>query len=91
MIFLLYQCLIINFHLLAITPSCRFFGLFGIYFSLRYLSLSDATVLTFLAPLCTAGVGALVLGEKIGWRQVVAGRAYSPVLSSLYLFDCDHT
>lgn len=25
-------------------------GLFGVYFSLKYLSLSDATVLTFLAP-----------------------------------------
>ena len=40
------------------TVFCRFLGVFGVYYSLQYLSLSDATVLTFLAP------GAFFLGEN---------------------------
>ncbi|KAF7795896.1 hypothetical protein EIP86_007063 [Pleurotus ostreatoroseus] len=59
--------------LLAFRGFIGFFGLFGIYFSLQYLSLSDATVLTFLAPLCTAGAAALFLGERMTARQVGAG------------------
>lgn len=50
-----------------------FFGLFGIYYSLQYLSLSDATVLTFLAPLCTTVTGAFFLGEKFGYKEALAG------------------
>ncbi|OCH84839.1 DUF6-domain-containing protein [Obba rivulosa] len=50
-----------------------FFGLFGIYYSLQYLSLSDATVLTFLSPLLTAAVGALVLKEDFSKREALAG------------------
>ena len=30
-------------------PARSFFGLFGIYYSLQYLSLSDATVLTYVS------------------------------------------
>ena len=33
--------------------SHRFFGLFGVYYSLQYLSLSDATVLTYVSCQCT--------------------------------------
>lgn len=51
----------------------RFFGLFGVYYSLQYLSLSDATVLTFLAPMFTIATGAIFLGEKMNWKQAVAG------------------
>lgn len=36
--------------LLCARGFVGFGGLFGVYYSLRYLSLSDATVLTFLAP-----------------------------------------
>ncbi|KAF8883042.1 hypothetical protein BD779DRAFT_899798 [Infundibulicybe gibba] len=50
-----------------------FFGLFGIYYSLQYLSLSDATVLTFLVPLCTAIAGSLLLNEKFSAREALAG------------------
>lgn len=53
--------------------SCSFFGLFGIYYSLVYLSLSDATVLTFLAPLCTTIAGSVFLGEKFSYREILAG------------------
>jgi len=33
-------------------PSHRFFGIFGVYYSLQYLSLSDATVLTYVLCWC---------------------------------------
>ncbi|KXN91325.1 hypothetical protein AN958_01300 [Leucoagaricus sp. SymC.cos] len=59
--------------LLVFRGVSGFFGLIGIYFSLQYLSLSDATVLTFLAPLCTAASGALFLGEKFSRREAFAG------------------
>jgi EamA-like transporter family len=51
----------------------RFISLFGIYYSLQYLSLSDATVLTFLTPMYTAVTGAVLLGEVITRRQILAG------------------
>jgi len=56
--------------------NLRFFGLIGVYYSLQYLSLSDATVLTFLSPLCTAASGALFLGEKFSCKELFAGCAY---------------
>ncbi|KAF9446645.1 DUF6-domain-containing protein [Macrolepiota fuliginosa MF-IS2] len=59
--------------LLVFRGFSGFFSLFGVYFSLQFLSLSDATVLTFLAPLCTAIAGALFLGEKLTRREALAG------------------
>ncbi|KAL9708898.1 hypothetical protein Ac2012v2_008053 [Leucoagaricus gongylophorus] len=59
--------------LLIFRGVSGFFGLIGVYFSLQYLSLSDATVLTFLSPLCTAASGALFLGEKFSRKEVFAG------------------
>ncbi|KAJ3964649.1 hypothetical protein EV361DRAFT_941717 [Lentinula raphanica] len=59
--------------LLMFRGFSGFFGVFGIYFSLKYLTLSDATVLTFLSPLCTAVAGALFLGEKVGKKEIFAG------------------
>lgn len=52
-----------------------FFGLFGLYYSLRYLSLSDAVVLTFLSPLTTAISGSCLLGETFTKREALAGGA----------------
>ncbi|KIM44302.1 hypothetical protein M413DRAFT_443310 [Hebeloma cylindrosporum] len=48
-------------------------GLFGIYYSLQYLSLSDATVLTFFTPTCTAIAGAIFLGESLKLQEAMAG------------------
>ena len=62
-----------------IPKMSSFVAIFGIYCSLRYLSLSDATVLTFLAPLVTVFAGALFLGEKFTRKEVFASR--KPVLS----------
>ncbi|KAL5522116.1 hypothetical protein ACEPAF_1973 [Sanghuangporus sanghuang] len=60
-------------NLLAIRGFCGFTGLFGTYYSLRYLSLSDATALFFLAPLATAVVAYFFLGEPLRLREVLAG------------------
>ncbi|KAF5338804.1 hypothetical protein D9758_012094 [Tetrapyrgos nigripes] len=59
--------------LLLLRGFSGFFGIFGIYYALQYLSLSDATVLTFLAPLCTSISGAIFLNEKLTKRELVAG------------------
>ncbi|KZP24259.1 drug/metabolite transporter superfamily [Athelia psychrophila] len=59
--------------LLVTRGFVGFFGLFGVYYSLQYLSLSDATVLTFLAPIATGVTGALLLGETFGRREGLAG------------------
>lgn len=59
--------------LLCFRGLAGFFGIFGLYFSLQYLSLSDAIVLTFLTPLCSAIVGWVFLKEKVEVREVVAG------------------
>ena len=66
--------ILINRSILAQTVSRRFFGLFGVYYSLQYLSLSDATVLTFLVPMCTAMAGAVFLGENFPRREAFSGR-----------------
>ncbi|KAG8738350.1 hypothetical protein FRC10_006957 [Ceratobasidium sp. 414] len=58
---------------LVIRGVVGFVGLFGLYYSLQYLSLSDATVLTFLLPTVTAAFGFLFLREAVSWKQVVAG------------------
>ncbi|KAG9125223.1 hypothetical protein FRC07_008519 [Ceratobasidium sp. 392] len=58
---------------LATRGVVGFFGIFGLYYSLQYMSLSDATVLTFLAPSITALLGYLLLHESISRGQVVAG------------------
>jgi len=51
----------------------RFFGLSGMYWSLQYLSVADATILVFLTPLTTAVAGAVFLKEGYSVKQAVAG------------------
>lgn len=51
-----------------------FGGVFGIYFSLLYLPLSEATVLTFLAPILTCYACSLLIpGETFTRQQQIAG------------------
>ncbi|KAJ1034986.1 hypothetical protein NDA18_000591 [Ustilago nuda] len=59
--------------LLALRGFVGFFGLFGLYYSLQFLSLADATVITFLAPLATGLLALLVLGEPFTLREAFAG------------------
>ncbi|KAJ3558600.1 hypothetical protein NM688_g823 [Phlebia brevispora] len=59
--------------LLILGGLSGFVGVSGSYCSLQYLSLSDATVLTFLAPNTTAIAAAILLGETLYWKHVMAG------------------
>ncbi|KAG7442212.1 uncharacterized protein BT62DRAFT_936322 [Guyanagaster necrorhizus] len=59
--------------LLVFRGFSGFFGLFGTYFCLKYLSLSDVTVLSFLAPFFTGISGAIFLKEKYNYREALAG------------------
>lgn len=59
--------------LLVIRGISGFLGLCGLYLSLQYLSVADATVLTFLTPLATAVAGCLLLEEGYSVTQGVAG------------------
>jgi drug/metabolite transporter (DMT)-like permease len=68
-----------------------FFGLFGVYYSLQYLSLSDATVLTFLVPICTAVSGALFLGETFSVKQALAaGTSFVTLLSIWAKYEVEY-
>ncbi|KAF9467669.1 EamA-like transporter family-domain-containing protein [Collybia nuda] len=58
--------------LLAFRGLAGFFSLFGMYYSLQFLSLSDATVITFLVPFCTGIAGALFLKENFTKKQAFA-------------------
>lgn len=71
--------------LLCIRGIVGFGGLFSVYFSLRYLSLSDATVLTFLAPVLV-GKSCIFLGNI--WRlATLAVRSFATDKSQLSYFQ----
>ncbi|KAI6008777.1 hypothetical protein F5J12DRAFT_935539 [Pisolithus orientalis] len=55
--------------LLVCRGVAGFFGLFGIYYALQYLSLGDVTVLTFVGPIFTGIAGRLFLGETYSKRE----------------------
>lgn len=52
-----------------------FFGVFGLYFSLQYLSVSDATVIIFLSPTITAILAWVILKERYSLVEAVGGIA----------------
>ncbi|KAI9439322.1 hypothetical protein H4582DRAFT_1948460 [Lactarius indigo] len=59
--------------LLVLRGLTGFFSLSGMYFSLQYLSLSDATVLTFIAPILTSFSGAVFLKEPLSFSEILSG------------------
>ncbi|KAN0118834.1 hypothetical protein V8E52_004606 [Russula decolorans] len=59
--------------LLLFRGYTGFTALSGMYFSLQYLSLSDAVVLKFLAPILTGFSGTIFLGESLSLKEVLAG------------------
>ncbi|EXJ83796.1 hypothetical protein A1O1_07423 [Capronia coronata CBS 617.96] len=60
--------------LLVARGLSGFFGVFGMYFSLLYLPLSEATVLTFLTPILTCYLCSFVMpGETFTRQQQLAG------------------
>ncbi|KAI9439325.1 integral membrane protein DUF6 [Lactarius indigo] len=59
--------------LLVLRGFTGFLALSGAYFSLQHLSLSDATVLTFIAPILTSFAGAVFLKEPLSIGETLAG------------------
>ncbi|KAJ5587883.1 uncharacterized protein N7459_003648 [Penicillium hispanicum] len=59
--------------LLLLRATCGFLGVYGLYYSVQYLPLSEATVLTFLAPILTCyACSFLIPGETFSRRQQLA-------------------
>lgn len=50
--------------LLVVRGAVGFFGVFGLYYSLMYLTLSDAVAITFLVPMVTAFLAYMLLRER---------------------------
>ena len=58
---------------MVVRTVLSFVGLAGMFFSLQHLSLSDATVLTFVAPILTGFLGAIFLKEPFSLREMFSG------------------
>lgn len=60
-------------HLLIVRAMCGFMGVYGLYYSVQYLELSEATVITFLGPIMTCYACSLLIpGETFNRRQQLA-------------------
>lgn len=59
--------------LLILRGVVGFFGVFGLYYSLLYLSLSDAVSITFLIPMVTTFFAWIILGEKYSVLEGICG------------------
>ncbi|KAL4975455.1 hypothetical protein BDW66DRAFT_151918 [Aspergillus desertorum] len=63
-----------TFPLLLCRAISGFIGVYGLYFSVQYLPLSEATVLTFLAPILSCYACSIFLpGEVFTHKQQLAG------------------
>ncbi|CAG8123706.1 unnamed protein product [Penicillium olsonii] len=59
--------------LLLLRATFGFMGVYGLYYSVQYLPLSEATVITFLAPIMTCYACSLLIpGETFSRRQQLA-------------------
>ncbi|PSN69552.1 hypothetical protein BS50DRAFT_598488 [Corynespora cassiicola Philippines] len=59
--------------LLILRGTAGFIGIFGLYYSLSWLEISDATVITFIIPTMTAVVCFLWLREPFTSKEALAG------------------
>ncbi len=59
--------------LLVTRGLAGFFGVFGMYYSLLYLPLADATVITFLAPSLACWACSLLINEPFTRIEKIAG------------------
>lgn len=59
--------------LLALRGMVGFFGVFGLYYSVQYLELSDATVITFLTPTMASVLAWVFLRERLVLAEVAGG------------------
>ncbi|KAI0098827.1 DUF6-domain-containing protein [Nemania sp. FL0031] len=58
---------------LVLRGSFGFIGLFGLYYSLSYLEISDATAISFLVPTWTAILCYVWLGEPYRTQEALSG------------------
>ncbi|KAF1987970.1 hypothetical protein K402DRAFT_329368 [Aulographum hederae CBS 113979] len=62
-----------NIRLLLLARGCAgFFGVFGMYYSLLYLPLADATVITFLAPSLACWACSILIKEPFTRMEQIA-------------------
>ncbi|KAI8627550.1 DUF6-domain-containing protein [Xylariaceae sp. FL1651] len=61
------------FGLLVLRGTCGFVGLFGLYYSLTYLEISDATAISFLVPTWTAVLCYVWLKEPYRIQEAFSG------------------
>lgn len=62
------------FGLLLLRAAGGFWGVYGLYYSVQYLALSEATVLTFLAPILSCyACSFFIPNETFTWKQQLAG------------------
>ncbi|KAI0467248.1 hypothetical protein F4859DRAFT_518199 [Xylaria cf. heliscus] len=61
------------FPLLVLRGTAGFIGLFGLYYSLAYLEISDSTAITFLVPTWTAILCYVWLGEPYRIQEALSG------------------
>ena len=59
--------------ILALRGFGGFFGVFGLYYSLIYLPLADAIVMTFLAPMLAAWICSFIMKTPFTRSQQIAG------------------
>lgn len=55
--------------LLVVRAMAGFIGVYGLYYSVQYLALSEATVLTFLAPIASCYACSFVLPNEVFTRR----------------------
>lgn len=60
-------------YLLVLRGLVGFFGVFGLYYSLQYLSLSDAVAITFLIPMVTGFLAGALLHERYSFLEAICG------------------
>lgn len=56
---------------LFLRGTVGFFGVFGLYFSLMYLTISDAVLITFLTPSVTVVLAAVILRERFTRAEAI--------------------
>lgn len=59
--------------LLTLRGIAGFFGIWGFYYSLRYLALAEASIINFLAPILAVLLLGLFPGAKLSLGQLLAG------------------
>ena len=59
--------------LLVLRGVAGFFGIWGFYYSLRYLALAEASIINFLAPILAVLILGLFPGARLSVAQLLAG------------------